>query len=231
MRLLLGFGNKARHGKDSAARAIAKYFFDRRQQAQRCYGYGVRIPEVKRMAFADALRRESSEAISRACGIERLLANGFRDDLTGNWIDFPSWVIPTPNPDKSDPLLPFGKHSKLLQWWGTEYRRNQDENYWVNVVAKAVADDDGIVLITDVRFPNEAAYVKSAGGFTINLTRLEEDGSVYVAPDRPKDHISEIALDGYNWDGFIRTKSGQEALAAEQAITLANFFYELTEKR
>ena len=60
------------------------------------------------------------------------------------------------------------------------------------------------------------------------MTRLNEDGVPFVAGDRPADHPSETELDGYNWDGYIKTKTGQEALAAEQALALFNFFLELT---
>jgi hypothetical protein len=227
MRLLLGLGNKARHGKDSAATAIETHFNELRSRASK-HGLRPTTPEVKRVAFANALRRESSAAIKKAAGIERLLAHGFRDDKTGDWIDFPSWVTADLNPDMSDPLLPYGKHSKLLQWWGTEYRRKQDQNYWVNQVNKELADFNGIALITDVRFLNERDYVKSQrNGYLINVTRLNSDGTPFVDPTRPADHVSETSLDGINWDASIRTKTGEAALSAELAITIANYFYQL----
>jgi hypothetical protein len=86
----------------------------------------------------------------------------------------------------------------------------------------------GIALITDLRYRNEAAYVKSVGGFTVNVSRLNRDGSLFVAPDRPADHPSEIDLDNYNWDYFIRTRDGDQVLAADYAITLAEYLMGLT---
>jgi hypothetical protein len=74
-------------------------------------------------------------------------------------------------------------------------------------------------MITDVRFPNEADAVKQRGGYTINVQRLREDGQPYYSSDRPADHISETALDGYNWDYYIKSKS--PVVTAELAITYA----------
>ena len=55
---------------------------------------------------------------------------------------------------------------ELLQWWGTEYRRAQDENYWVK---KANFNSPGV--FQDVRFPNEAAAVRASGGIMWRISR------------------------------------------------------------
>lgn len=174
MRLLIGLGNKARHGKDLTAQAIKDY------------AYSMSLPEVRIYKFAEALYEECRRD------------HGMME-----------------------------KDAPLLQRIGTE-RRVQNPNHWIERVAFKMSGFKGIGLLTDVRYQNEAAWVKSQGGVLINVTRLNEDGTPFVAPDRPADHLSEIDLDDYNWDGYVRTKTGQEALAAEQAITLANFFLEVT---
>lgn len=52
----------------------------------------------------------------------------------------------------------------LLQWWGTDFRRGQDEDYWSNQGRTKidellqVAD---IVVVTDARFENEVEVVRS----------------------------------------------------------------------
>lgn len=53
----------------------------------------------------------------------------------------------------------------LWQRFGTDVMRAEDKNYWVDKAAKAVleSNDDRIVL-TDVRFPNEAEMILSLGG-------------------------------------------------------------------
>ena len=178
MRLLLGFGNKARQGKDSAATAIATYFNSQFP----------RFPEAKIFKFADALYQE--------CRREHGMVS---------------------------------KDAPLLQRIGAE-RRKKDPNHWIYLLDATMKDFKGIALITDVRYLNEASWIRSRGGILINVSRLEEDGSPFVAGDRDPNHPSETELDGYPWNAFIKTYSGQEALSAEQAITIANYFFQVTER-
>jgi hypothetical protein len=85
----------------------------------------------------------------------------------------------------------------LLQYWGTEYRRAQDELYWVK---KCMTQrKDGVInIITDVRFPNEVQAVKDAGGLVV---RIERGNRSKVSN---QEHPSETALDGYiDWDVLL----------------------------
>ena len=109
-------------------------------------------------------------------------------------------------------------------------RREQDPDYWINRLKFTIGDFKGIGIITDVRYKNEAEWVKRDGGVLVNVSRLNYDGTPYVALDRSPFHQSEIDLDNWNWDAYIKTHNGQEALAAEQAITILNYFMEITEK-
>ena len=120
-----------------------------------------------------------------------------------------------------------GKDAPLLQRVGLE-RRKQNENYWVERLKFSMGNFKGIAVITDVRFKNEASFIKADGGFLVNVTRISDNGTPFIATDRPADHPSETELDDYNWDAYIKTKTGQQALAAEIAITQFNYFYELT---
>jgi len=85
---------------------------------------------------------------------------------------------------------------KKLQYWGTEYRRSQDENYWINKIKKEVDFLMGVsdlVVITDIRFSNEADFVKDRGGIIIKITspenrllksgHLSEIGQASITPD------------------------------------------------
>lgn len=95
-----------------------------------------------------------------------------------------------------------------LQFWGTEVRREQDDNYWVNKTIHRVLLEacKGVSsYITDSRFPNEAAAVRDAGGLTIRLLVSPEeqerrikarDGLQISAEARA--HVSETALDDYD---------------------------------
>lgn len=79
----------------------------------------------------------------------------------------------------------------LLQGWGT-WRRNMYNDYWVQkVLAKLLKINDiRVAMITDVRFINEANYIKSLGGYLIRLTRVT---------GRTDNDISEIELDNYEF--------------------------------
>lgn len=108
--------------------------------------------------------------------------------------------------------IPLNTVRDALQWYGTDFRRKQDPNYWVKVMRGALEDaqeahECAIILIDDVRFPNEAELVLEYG----SLFRIEPyDG---WQPGPHAGHISETALDDYTrFSGAFRPTYGQEAL-------------------
>lgn len=88
---------------------------------------------------------------------------------------------------------------RLLQWWGTEYRRAQDPDYWTKAWNAKVASYDlsrTHLLIDDVRFANELATIKALGGLIVKIERPGCDGA--------NNHSSETALDTFaGWDATI----------------------------
>jgi Domain of unknown function (DUF4406) len=82
----------------------------------------------------------------------------------------------------------------LLQRLGTEAGRNVlGQDVWVNALFNT--PNKGRLVISDVRFPNEAQAIKARGGL---LWRVERPGT---GPANA--HMSETALDGYDYDGII----------------------------
>lgn len=216
--LILGFGNKARNGKDTAAESIRDYFAND-------YDNGLYAPPVKTgiFKFATALYKEVEDLIGQY-GQEAVFSGKFPLDIPGERkvIEIPSWV--TPGDPTPAPMAKYGKHPKLLQWWGTEYRRTYfGTNYWVDRLFASIPANLDIAMISDTRFPNEADGVKQRGGFAVNVQRLREDGTQYYSSDRPVDHPSEIALDNYNWDFYLKIPHGHAALTGELAIALAAY--------
>ncbi len=54
---------------------------------------------------------------------------------------------------------------QILQWWGTEYRRAKQPDYWLNQVRDRIrSDPEAHWVIPDVRFQNEADILRSLGG-------------------------------------------------------------------
>lgn len=95
---------------------------------------------------------------------------------------------------------------RLLQWWGTDFRRAQDPDYWVKkaeVTAIQHLEDGLIPVFTDVRFPNEAKLIRDRQGILVLVTASEK-----VREERlgmaPPNHESETALDSWDdWDYVI----------------------------
>jgi hypothetical protein len=190
---LLGLGYRARHGKDTAAKAIVDA-----RGAQ--YKVGL-------YPFAKALKDEYTEACQQAGGAYELIQI-YR--VTHN---LPDWVQYELGADMTDPLCPYGKQRTLLQWWGTEYRRKQDDNYWVIRTAEAIQrDNPDVAIITDVRFPNETHFVKANGGYTINVERQGYSDSLATA------HTSERALASYPWDITLSIPEGQVDTLKREAV-------------
>ena len=110
-----------------------------------------------RMAFADSLKQECADLLS----------------LTVHEINASKQVF-----------------RPLLQWYGTEYRRqyNGGESYWVDKLVEKVNLYDGkIVIIPDVRFPNEYEFIKANGGIMLKVTRD-------IFRDHLSTHTSETSL-------------------------------------
>ncbi|MCJ0870287.1 hypothetical protein [Streptomyces sp. AP-93] len=91
-----------------------------------------------------------------------------------------------------------------LQRCGTEAGRNVlGANVWVDALFGDAATW-GPTVITDVRFPNEAAEIVRRGGFVINIVRPGQQLIV------PSDHVSENALTGWPFEDVL-INDGTEA--------------------
>lgn len=62
---------------------------------------------------------------------------------------------------------------RLLQWHGTEFRRAEDPNYWINLVRDKMRT--GMWVVSDMRFMNEVQMVRESGG-VIWLIEGRNDG-------------------------------------------------------
>jgi hypothetical protein len=218
--IIIGFGHKAQNGKDTAGEAILNHF-DGAKAACQLHGMRYRGPRVGIFKFAQPIYQETNDYLAQIGGPMML------GIVALDGVILPDWVVADKNAVPNE-VFPYGKHSKLLQWWGTEYRRAQDPDYWVKKAFVSIPTDIDIAIFTDVRFRNEVAAIKAVGGHTVEVVRLNQDGSRYIDPGRDAKHQSEIDLDGYNWDHHIVTKYA--ALTAEQAITLAEFIVGLEKK-
>ena len=83
---------------------------------------------------------------------------------------------------------------RLLQVFGTEVGRDMfGQNFWVDLALNNAKEN--LVVISDVRFKNEADGIKAAGGQVWRINRLG------IGP--VTDHASEIDLDDYEFDHIV----------------------------
>lgn len=84
------------------------------------------------------------------------------------------------------------RYRGLLQWWGTEYRREGNPNYWtdkwVSKVRHLMLEDPSVpklIIAPDVRFENEYNLLKSVNVHLFRVSRT------FIREDK---HLSEVSL-------------------------------------
>lgn len=102
---------------------------------------------------------------------------------------------------------PVEKDRCLLQELGMLVRRHYGADTWVNIVlAEAQAVDR--VVVSDVRFKNEADALRAAGFVLVKIVRENRTAGSDVA----NAHISECELDDYPYDVVIENNGSIEEL-------------------
>jgi len=101
----------------------------------------------------------------------------------------------------------------FLQALGVLRRESINADYWVNKVGvKILNSSSEIVVITDVRFKNEAEFVRKCGGVVVRVNRgLSVD-----------EHCSETELDDYKFDFVIDNNSTLNSLLEDTKRLLHN---------
>ena len=100
--------------------------------------------------------------------------------------------------NKEVPIEPWGiSPRKIYQLLGTEVGRGIDPAIWIKNAEMFIKKHPGrTVVITDVRFDNEATFIRNRGGVIINIVRDKED--IYESR-----HSSESGLKPDNVDLYI----------------------------
>jgi hypothetical protein len=154
--VIIGLTGRPGSGKDSCAHALLPLGF-------------------RSIAFADALRAE----IAQAWGVDvRMLTDRATKEVPllalaismCNDPRFLHWATRCGH-SLYEPRSP----RWVLQRWGSDFRREQDPDYWVCIVRRWAGRKIGVglhrIVITDVRLPNEAALVRDLGGKLVRVHR------------------------------------------------------------
>lgn len=102
-----------------------------------------------------------------------------------------------------------------MQTLGTEWARNLLSNsFWVDTLIGAIQGHERVV-VSDVRFPNEADAIRKAGGKIIKIRRpgASVDG-----------HASEALIESINADAIIMNDEGIEQLRKRVIFTVTNLY-------
>lgn len=195
---LIGISGKKGSGKSTIAEAIQLSF-----------------PDVLHTAFAAPLKRICIDILGLPP--ERVYgSDAAKSTLTSIRLrDMPFYDAPI-DCASGDALL---SAREVLQYVGTEIFRRIRPNCWTDYAIRTASEHDGLTIIDDVRYPNEADAIRAAGGKLIRLTRrLSSDA-----------HSSETALDCYpHWDLLLDNaqmtseEATNAAVRAVQAWLAAN---------
>lgn len=143
-----------------------------------------------RIAFADGVKQDIEETL----GLSDFAAKGI-----------------TATKLREKPYSP--EIRKLLQWWGTDLRRAEDEDYWVKLgIAQAGVEWNmggaDLIIFTDVRFQNEADVIHNAGGLVFQVVAEDSLRAERVGGTLPPSHASEVI--DFEVDGIIQNSGMTE---------------------
>lgn len=186
--MIIGLHGRARSGKDTAFKFIHEV-----------------APHAERVGFADMLKDSAAALL----GVDREFLEKWKDqhevklvfhETKGNPYDgYTHYIWPD--------LEMTGR--QFLQRYGTEAHRDIfGSNFWVDQVLPPTFDhEDRLIVITDVRFPNEQNRIHELGGTVWHIDRPEvEKGDTHASEailfvDRELDYIipNHGDLDEFRW--------------------------------
>ena len=199
--MIIGFAGKAASGKTTAARYLMEL-----------------QDNIVILPMAVVLRQEVENFIRQVGAEDKVsLVYGDQDDkIRVFYVDeknalqlCPVWAgFVSMNQDIQDqPGQTAVTVRRILQWWGTEYRRAQDPDYWTKAWEKKLREYDPTqthIIVDDVRFVNELEVIKNNGGRFVRILRPGFNGA--------NNHSSENSLDDYDaWDLVIDNDGSLEA--------------------
>lgn len=106
---------------------------------------------------------------------------------------------------------------KLMQYYGTDYVRSVQNDYWIQAFRKSVSDKRKAripVIVPDTRFLNEADAIHAEGGQVIKVVRID-------APPATDEHASELEIDKIVPDLLVGSRTGDLSLPKRIAILVA----------
>jgi hypothetical protein len=193
--MLIGLSGFMGSGKDEAGKILTRKF------------------NFRRFAFGDAVKDEIQIALA-----SKIIPSGLSQIGCEAFLTCLALGITDPFAKPTSPEM-----RVLMQQWGTEFRRRQDENYWVKKVQKAwYALNRPAAYVSDVRFFNEMDWVRAEGGYCMLIDGRKKPITIHESEQLPafRDRFDVIVNNTVDDPGL---------LMLEHAVTQA--YYELLEQK
>ncbi|MFG3710115.1 hypothetical protein [Micromonospora sp. NPDC047730] len=149
------------------------------------YGY-------RRFAFADALKEAALELDPIVTPLDTVQSSHRLSEV----VELIGW----------EGAKEYAEVRRTLQRYGAAIRRI-DPDFWLRRVLAQAEANPAPVVITDVRYPNEAKAIRDRGGYLVRVFRPGQDDSDM--------HESETALDGYPADRLVLNNGTVDELLAK----------------
>lgn len=209
MAYIVGFTGYAGAGKDTLA-AFVRDGLDAVAVPVKMVSFANPIREIAKTLGFSPYERESKEAVKSVAffDFEYSLMEAIEEQLSGLVLedDLAQLFAFTLEELKEQGCLVGDTLTisprRLCQIIGTEGGRRVSERFWEDVLLNDVGDFEGVALVTDVRFPNEADVCD-------NVVYVERKGCVPVAAHESERHIEAI---GRKADSAVSNSGSLEEL-------------------
>lgn len=176
--MLIGLNGRLKSGKDTTFEIIKTH-----------------CPGAERVSFAEPLKESAAQAL----GISRDTLETLKAHEEIH-MEFPSGMVMSstlPSAVKAD-LSHWKMNMRVfLQRYGTEAHREVfGDSFWVDQALPLDLDhSDRLIVVTDMRFPNEAQRVLDLGGHTVKVNRDASTAHGSHPSEQDIDHMIEYQLD------------------------------------
>lgn len=176
--MLIGLNGKLKAGKDTTFEVISDLY-----------------PFAERISFAEKLKQSAANSLGMSRELMDELKTHENIHIT---------IAGTTGLTSLLPSILAGEAAKwsmtmreFLQRYGTEgHREIFGESFWVDMALPADLDhSDRLLVVTDMRFPNEIDRVKELGGICVKVKRDVESKFSSHASEQNVDHLMDYTLD------------------------------------
>lgn len=192
--IILAIGHRMRSGKDTLADMVVRQL--RAAAPGLCVG---------RESFAKPLK-------NAVCVMLGLAPGALNDDVMKSMAS----SVRRAHPGLQGEASAYASYREVMQVFGVAMR-DAFPGFWVDLLKDRVAVSGlDVVVISDLRFKDEARAVRDMGGIVVNIERVSDRSEFECG------HISESALDGFMFDMCVFNNGSLAQLESKAAaVTMA----------